>query len=422
MHPEGLGAALRAARLALRWSQSDAARELARLGGSRGITTASAASLKTQLSRWENDHVAPEPVYRALLADLFDRPELAVPPDDVPAEPARPPAGEPSPAQRLRARVGAAREVDDAALALLESQLRAGRALDDRLGAAGAGGLIGAQLEQLTELVAHTLDPRRRFRVAALAAEAGVLGGWQALDQDRPDLAYARHDRARGPAQEAGDLRLLGEALAGQSVALLAAGLDDDALAVLDAAPATGPAAAWPAAARGVVHATRGEPGPAERAFEEALDQAHQEAGAGEPRQGGVEGDRPWGGPPMPSPAAASGAGRPHPVVDIAQPPTRVRIDLGAMHRLRDVTLAPYQDDALHALREALAGPQLAVRERAGLHAGLALALAARGERGEVVAEQADAAADLADRIGSYRIRRLLEEGLRPRLSVRAPR
>ena len=55
---------LRAAREARGWSQSEAARELASLARSRDTPVASAASLKTLLSRWENGHSAPESQYR----------------------------------------------------------------------------------------------------------------------------------------------------------------------------------------------------------------------------------------------------------------------------------------------------------------------------------------------------------------------
>jgi transcriptional regulator with XRE-family HTH domain len=61
---------LQAARHAEGWSQARAVWELMRLAKRKGTKVASAASLKTQLSRWENGHVTPD-YYQALLCELF---------------------------------------------------------------------------------------------------------------------------------------------------------------------------------------------------------------------------------------------------------------------------------------------------------------------------------------------------------------
>jgi tetratricopeptide (TPR) repeat protein len=61
---------LQAARTARGWSQTRAVWELMRLADSKGITVATAASLKTQLSRWENGHIAPD-YYKPLLCELY---------------------------------------------------------------------------------------------------------------------------------------------------------------------------------------------------------------------------------------------------------------------------------------------------------------------------------------------------------------
>ena len=61
---------LQAARRARGWSQARAVSELARLAKWKKIHVASAASLKTQLSRWENGHVTPD-YYQALLCEIY---------------------------------------------------------------------------------------------------------------------------------------------------------------------------------------------------------------------------------------------------------------------------------------------------------------------------------------------------------------
>lgn len=64
-------APLQDARHARGWSQARAVWELMRLAERKGIKVASAASLKTQLSRWENGHIAPD-YYRTLICNLYE--------------------------------------------------------------------------------------------------------------------------------------------------------------------------------------------------------------------------------------------------------------------------------------------------------------------------------------------------------------
>src|SRR3954468_8875780 len=103
----GRPTSLRAARAARGWSQTEAAGALAELASTRGVAVASAASLKTQLSRGENGHAPPDTPYRALLGALYAGSGVAVPPPG-PAS-----AGPADPAARLRARLAAAAAVDN---------------------------------------------------------------------------------------------------------------------------------------------------------------------------------------------------------------------------------------------------------------------------------------------------------------------
>src|SRR5271166_2544222 len=61
---------LQAARRARAWSQARMVWELMRLAERKKVKISSAASLKTQLSRWENGHVTPD-YYQALLCELL---------------------------------------------------------------------------------------------------------------------------------------------------------------------------------------------------------------------------------------------------------------------------------------------------------------------------------------------------------------
>jgi len=61
---------LQTARRARGWSQARAVSELLRLARWKRIGVASATSLKTQLSRWENGHVTPD-YYQGLLCEVY---------------------------------------------------------------------------------------------------------------------------------------------------------------------------------------------------------------------------------------------------------------------------------------------------------------------------------------------------------------
>jgi transcriptional regulator with XRE-family HTH domain len=75
---------LQAARREKGWSQGRTVWEITNLAAKKKMTVASARSLKTQLSRWENGHVTPE-YYRPLLRELFGltKNELVLAPTNI---------------------------------------------------------------------------------------------------------------------------------------------------------------------------------------------------------------------------------------------------------------------------------------------------------------------------------------------------
>jgi len=354
---------LRAARAARGWSQSRAARELADLARARGAPAAGAASLKTLISRWENGHAVPEPQYRALLAELYGRTpaELGI------AGPPADPQAEDAPA-RLRAALAAAGAVDEDALALWREQLDLAVRLDDELGVAGAGELVGALVERLDETARHAIDPARRVEVTAVLARAAALAGQQELDRGRPDLSWRRYDRARTAAAEARQPGPAAEALAGQAAVLVDVGEPAAAITLLDAAEPELPRSARPvlAGARAGAAAALGDAAATRRAIAAAVE------------------------PPPPDGA--------HPAV---------AIELADLDRWHGHALSVLGDPAaVDPLRRALAAPPRSARHRAAVHADLAVALAP--QEPDDAARHARAARELAERIGSTRTRRRL--------------
>lgn len=195
----GAGPALRAARDRRGWSQSEAARALAALvAGSGG--TARAASLKTQLSRWENGHAVPDAAHRALLAELYETTPAGLGLADEPG---------PDPvdgATRLRAALERTAAVGKEELDLLRAQWAATSALDERLGTAAAHDAVSAVVVQLREPVAHAREPHLLRSLGGLLAAAALRLGDQERDRAAPDRAWAAYVEAESAALRTGDM------------------------------------------------------------------------------------------------------------------------------------------------------------------------------------------------------------------------
>lgn len=355
---------LRAARTAAGWSQSEAAARLVELARGRGSAVAGPASLKTQLSRWENGHALPEPAYRDLLSELYRRTtaELGLTTDDRHDSAGHGPA-------RLRAALAAAAAAGRAGAALWRDQLAAATRLDAELGAAGAATLVDAQVERLGEIVRHVLEPAARAELTAVLAAVTALGGTQSLDQGHHDRAWLRYGRALAAAREAGLPIAAAEALAGQAEVLVDAGEAVAAVALLRHADPTDDAVAGIrlSAATALATAAAGDRDGAQEAM--------------------AEGRRRWRAGP----------------IDIVRPLDGPTVQLADLDRWHGHALVDLGDDtAVEALDRALAAHRLAARDRAQIHADLAVAL--RPQRPDAAAEHAATARDLAASIGSERV------------------
>ncbi len=404
----GADTGLRAARAARGWSQAEAARELGALAHRHGVPVATPASLKTQLSRWENGHATPDAPYRALLAELYEGADLGLGTAVAPAADAR---------ERLRARVAAAGAVDGEVVALWEQQLTALQGLDDRLGAA-ATDAVRALTAQLDAVLPHLPDPPRRHAVAVLLARSALLAGDQALDADDPDDAVARYARAGEVAQGVGADGLAVRAAIGHAEALIEVGAPHAALAVVEHAP---PLPAWARAVGAVAalaRAAAGDDAGARRALA-GVDRVAPSAPL----------DRPDPDRPAVDRRAAQHTRRAPDTADRTAPPVGLVVELdpgvdepadpdpaepdpagpdpAAVEHRRGHALALLGDTAAvgHLERALATGPR-SCRVRAAVHADLARALEAAG-RTDDAARHAATARELARRTGSRRVGRL---------------
>lgn len=370
---------LRAARSARKWSQGRAVAELTKLADNRGVTVAAPVSLKTQLSRWENQHAIPEEHYRVLLCALYESTEfelgLSAP---VPAE-------ESCSAERdrLKAELARTAELDESAITLLESQLRSTRELDWRLGAAAASGSTLAQLAHLERARRHAVPDRIRRRLGGLVVDAAALAGDHALDQLRYADAWQHFETARLAARDTEATELVGYAIVRQASVLLELGEHELAMELTAQATTThgsetpGSVRAWFAASQGRAMASIGDPGPAWSAYRLAERQLRE-------------------------PSAA---------IDITYPASAIlKFDLNSFRRHRGHThlLMHEENAAINDLEQTLSvdGP---VRDIAAVHVDLADACRAVGRVGSA-AEHAGRARDIVRRIDSPRLAARLDD------------
>ncbi|WUV55379.1 tetratricopeptide repeat protein [Amycolatopsis sp. NBC_01480] len=256
---------MRAVRDALGWGQEKLARAINARAPAHGLPVRSVASRKTDISRWENGHITPEPPMRALLREIYGRTdaELGFPPS-VPAI-----GGE------LAERLAIAKRVDPEMIALFRSEVDSVRHADRRHGSALRLERLRGQIDEVEDRLRHTLLERDRAPLAGVLVEASTLAGWNSLDMGSLSQAWLHYERAKSAARESGSTALLAHATAEQAFVLIDAGNIEDAVALFAEARSIGAQAphllrAWLAAAEGEACAIAGNRDGALRAFDEA--------------------------------------------------------------------------------------------------------------------------------------------------------
>jgi transcriptional regulator with XRE-family HTH domain len=375
-----VGGPLRAVRAARRWSQARAAKELAALALARGMAVAAPASLKTQLSRWENQHAVPEEHYRTLLCALYESTESELGLVEQSATSIRPEQGD----ARLRAELAESATLDNQGIALLRAQLRATRRLDHRLGTAATEGSVHAQLSYLERVLAHAINPHVRRELAYLVVDGALLAGEHSLDQLRSAEAWRQFETARTAAQETGSAALASYAMVQQASILVELGEHRSGVELVEHASnltepdVSSPLLAWFSASRGHALAVGGASEPARSAYRLAELQLGESAGT----------------------------------IDIVYPELRfLNFDLPALRRHRGhARLMLHEDDAaINDLEQALEMDGVSARDVAGIHVDLAHAHGAAGHAASA-AEHAGQAREIVSRIGSSRLAHRLNE------------
>jgi transcriptional regulator with XRE-family HTH domain len=166
---------LKAVRHARGWSQLRLVSELERIAKARDLPVASRASLKTQVSRWENGHVRPDGAYAALLAEVYGTTPADLDLGDVPAAIWVP----------TSAVTGtASAEWLDCMRGLLAEYART----DNAVGPGHLLGIVAQHVAALENMAMNTRDGLARDSLL-VASQFAEFAGW--LSQDAGDLGQA---------------------------------------------------------------------------------------------------------------------------------------------------------------------------------------------------------------------------------------
>lgn len=357
------------------WSQPRAVDTMLRIARRLNITMASPASLKSELSRWENGQV-PDAPWRRIFREMYGLTDAELGfADDATADNLADTVD--AGLSELAGRLRSAERVDGELIDVLGAQTHHLRLLDRRFGGAVLLDQMSSHVESVSGLLTHSVRGTDREALARVLADAGALAGWQALDTGAVQRAWTHFTVARTAAAEAQRPALLAHALGEQAYALLELGRASSAAQLIDVAAGTKGLPpllrAWLAAAKGEMLAAAGDSAQALRAFDAAHallpDEPHDE--------------------PLPF----------------------LALDEVHLARWRGNALARLgRADAIDQLTAALARlDPLFVRAACTVHTDLAVAYAAAGERQQAV-DEARTARQLAIQIGSERIRRRLAQ------------
>ncbi|AWL39830.1 MULTISPECIES: helix-turn-helix transcriptional regulator [unclassified Streptomyces] len=366
---------LKAARAARGWSQDRLVYEMRRVAEQRLLDIASAASLKTYISEWENGRRVMSDRYASLL-----RPLLGVTDDEL--------RGTGSALELhtdgyadLLTRIDAAGSLSESMVPSFLAQTELLRSMDRQMGATGLVDQMNGHLEAMEEALTFAVLPGMRRPIATALAGASTLAAWQALDAGAVDRAWRRYELAKKAAQDAESPLYLAHAMGEQAYVLADAGRPQLAIELVrDAQRAPERQSlrlrAWLAAAEAELCAGAGVGRESEARA--ALDRAT----ALLPDDGEVRD------------------------VDMLS----IFLDTGHLARWRGNVLAKLGDpSAMEELYASLASADASfVRATSGLHCDLTQAHLARGELEEARSHLQQARL-LANRTGSVRYRRRVE-------------
>ena len=151
--------------------------------------------------------------------------------------------------------------LDQGLIDLFKKQTQNLRLIDRKLGAHYLLAQSQAHVQQMDELLRHSIPGTLRRSLSLALAEAASLTGWQALDAGRVATSWRYYELAKAAARESEDPVVLAHVSAEQVYVLLDSGRESEALTALQAAHPDGHGSlppllrSWLCAVEGEVHA-----------------------------------------------------------------------------------------------------------------------------------------------------------------------
>ncbi|MEU4030730.1 XRE family transcriptional regulator [Streptomyces anulatus] len=209
---------LKIARTGRGWSQDRLVYEIRRFAEQRLLDVASAASLKTYVSEWENGRRTVTDRYASIL-----RPLLGVTDSELRGV---------ADVEELQAdgyadllsRIDAADSLSESLVPSFLAQTELLRTMDRQMGAAGLVDQMAGHLAAMEDALTFAVLPGVRKPIAAALAGASTLAAWQALDSGAVDRAWRRYEVAKKAAQDADSPLYLAHAMGEQAYVLAEAG------------------------------------------------------------------------------------------------------------------------------------------------------------------------------------------------------
>ncbi|WP_435057542.1 XRE family transcriptional regulator [Streptomyces sp. bgisy060] len=368
---------LKAIRTARGWSQDRLIHEMRRFAEQRLLDIASAASLKTYVSEWENGRRTITDRYAAILRPLLGATDTELRGEDETPEPQADGYAD------LLSRIDAAGSLSQSMVPAFLAQTELLRTMDRQMGATGLVDQMNGHLAAMEEALTFAVLPGARRPIATALAGASTLAAWQALDAGAVDRAWRRYELAKKAAQDAESPLYLAHAMGEQAYVLADAGRPQLAVELVRDAQRTHPERqsprlrAWLAAAEAELCAAVGGP-----EMESAARAALERATALLPDDGEVRD------------------------ADMLS----IFLNTGHLSRWRGNVLAKLGDaSAMEELYTSLrSADETFVRANSGIHCDLTQAHLARGELDEARTHLQKARL-LANRTGSVRYRRRVE-------------
>ncbi len=209
---------LKAIRTARGWSQDRLIHEMRRFAEQRLLDIASAASLKTYVSEWENGRRTITDRYAAILRPLLGATDAELRSEDETPEPQADGYAD------LLSRIDAAGSLSQSMVPAFLAQTELLRTMDRQMGATGLVDQMNGHLAAMEEALTFAVLPGARRPIATALAGASTLAAWQALDAGAVDRAWRRYELAKKAAQDAESPLYLAHAMGEQAYVLADAG------------------------------------------------------------------------------------------------------------------------------------------------------------------------------------------------------